>query len=37
VLTPFDRFGDYVPWFAIAVVAAAALWAAARSRRSARR
>ncbi|HEX6933356.1 MAG TPA: apolipoprotein N-acyltransferase [Streptosporangiaceae bacterium] len=38
VLTPFDRFGDYVPWFTIAVVAgAAALWAAGRFRRSAPR
>ncbi len=35
VLTPFDRFGDYVPWFAIAVVviAAAAALSAARDRR----
>jgi apolipoprotein N-acyltransferase len=36
VLTPFDRLGDYMPWFAIAVVvAAAAAWAAGRFRRSA--
>jgi apolipoprotein N-acyltransferase len=27
VRTPFDRLGDYVPWFAIAVVAVAIVWA----------
>jgi len=27
IRTPFDRFGDYVPWFAIAVVAIGLLWA----------
>jgi apolipoprotein N-acyltransferase len=36
VRTPFDRFGDYVPWFAIAVVviaAAAAIGVHQRSKR----
>jgi len=27
VTTPFDRLGDYVPWFSIAVVAIAIAWA----------
>jgi apolipoprotein N-acyltransferase len=33
VRTPFDRYGDYVPWFAIAVVAIAILAAADLPRR----
>ena len=33
VRTPFDRFGDYVPWASIAIVAAAIGWAIARGRR----